>query len=176
MKKTVFAFIAILLFTFNLHAQQPDKIYMPNIHGVKLFLTGNQDAYPVIKLNAVSSLELHFDDLGGGIKNYNYTYVLCDANWQPANLSPFDYLQGFTQGKLMQYRNSSVAKTKYVHYQATLQIADVTIKPGDIILGDIDGVLVVPRNIAYDVLLRAEEIHENEKRIFFMGKRGAVGA
>lgn len=120
MKKTAFAFIAILLFSFNLHAQQPDKIYMPNIHGIKLFLTGNQDAYPIIKVNSISGLELHFDDLGGGIKNYNYTYVLCDANWQPANLSPFDYLQGFTQGKLMQYRNSSVAKTKYVHYQALL--------------------------------------------------------
>ena len=34
------------------------------------------------------------------------------------------------------------------------------------VLGDIDGVLVVPREISYDVLLRAEEIRENEKKIF----------
>ena len=33
-------------------------------------------------------------------------------------------------------------------------------------LGDIDGVLVVPREIAYEVLMRAEEIIENEKMIF----------
>ena len=33
-------------------------------------------------------------------------------------------------------------------------------------LGDIDGVLVVPRVIAYEVLIRAEEIKENEKKIF----------
>ena len=33
------------------------------------------------------------------------------------------------------------------------------------VLGDIDGVLVVPRDIAYDVLLRAEEIKANEKKI-----------
>ncbi len=42
----------------------------------------------------------------------------------------------------------------------------MTIKPGDIVLGDVDGVLVVPREIAYDVLIRAEEIKENEKKIF----------
>jgi len=35
-----------------------------------------------------------------------------------------------------------------------------------VILGDIDGVLVVPCDLAYDVLVRAEEIKENEKKIF----------
>jgi len=93
---------------------------MPNIHTVKLFLFGNQASYPIIHLNTPSALELHFDDLDANVKNYNYTYVLCDANWVPANLSPFDFLQGFTQGRFGQYRNSSIAKTKYVHYQALL--------------------------------------------------------
>ncbi len=113
------ACITLLLF-FNLSAQEPDKIYMPEIHSVKLFISGNQSAYPIIQLNSVMNLELHFDDLNASVKNYNYTYVLCDANWQPVDLSPFDYLQGFTQGRLSEYRSSSVAKTKYVHYQALL--------------------------------------------------------
>lgn len=68
--------------------------------------------------------------------------------------------------------NGSLGRCLITHYQVTLQIADVTIKPGDIILGDIDGVLVVPRDIAYDVLLRAEEILENEKKIFSWVKEG----
>lgn len=110
---------SLLLFT-NISAQQPDLNYMPNIHTVKLFRAGNQDAYPIIQLNSIMSLELHFDDLSSSIKNYNYTYVLCDADWKPVDLSPFDYLQGFTQGRLNQYRSSSVAKTKYIHYQALL--------------------------------------------------------
>lgn len=62
--------------------------------------------------------------------------------------------------------NGSLGRCLITHYQVTLQIGDVTIKPGDVVLGDIDGVLVVPRAIAYDVLLRAEEIKENEKKIF----------
>lgn len=62
--------------------------------------------------------------------------------------------------------NGSLGRCLITHYQVTLQIGDVTIKPGDVVLGDIDGVLIVPREIAYDVLIRAEEIIENEKKIF----------
>lgn len=40
------------------------------------------------------------------------------------------------------------------------------------VLGDIDGVLVVPRDIAYDVLTRAEEIRENEKKFSVGLKKG----
>jgi regulator of RNase E activity RraA len=68
--------------------------------------------------------------------------------------------------------NGSLGRCLITHYQTTLQIGDVTIKPGDIILGDIDGVLVVPRTIAYEVLLRAEEILENEKVIFSWVNQG----
>jgi regulator of RNase E activity RraA len=62
--------------------------------------------------------------------------------------------------------NGSLGRCLITHYQIPIKIGDTTIKPGDIVLGDIDGVLVVPRDIAYDVLVRAEEIKENEKKIF----------
>lgn len=68
--------------------------------------------------------------------------------------------------------NGSLGRCLITHYQTTLLIGDVTIKPGDIILGDIDVVLVVPRNIAFDVLSRAEEIKKNEKVIFGWVKEG----
>lgn len=68
--------------------------------------------------------------------------------------------------------NGSLGRCLITHYQITRQIGDATIKPGDVILGDIDGVLVVPREIAYDVLLRVEEIIENEKVIFGWVKEG----
>jgi regulator of RNase E activity RraA len=68
--------------------------------------------------------------------------------------------------------NGSLGRCLITHYQVTIQIGDITIKPGDIILGDIDGVLVVPRELAYQVLIRAEEIIENEKVIFGWVKDG----
>ncbi|UBM59965.1 RraA family protein [Marinilongibacter aquaticus] len=68
--------------------------------------------------------------------------------------------------------NGSLGRCLITHYQVPIKIEDVLIKPGDIIIGDIDGVLAVPRDVAYKVLLRAEEIRENEKKIFGWVKEG----
>lgn len=68
--------------------------------------------------------------------------------------------------------NGSLGRCLITHYQTTLSIGGVTIKPGDVVIGDIDGVLVIPREIAYEVLIRAEEILENEKKIFGWVKEG----
>ncbi len=62
--------------------------------------------------------------------------------------------------------NGSLGRCLITHYQVPILIGKVVIRPGDIVVGDIDGVIVVPRDIAYDVLVRAEEIKANEKKIF----------
>jgi hypothetical protein len=119
----MFRLLATLLF-LNLsvlsNAQNPDVTYMPNIQGIKLFLQGNQLGYPIINLNSGDLLELHFDDLDTRVKNYYYTFELRNADWSPVNLSTFDYLKGFSQVRLNQYRISSIALAKYIHYQAIL--------------------------------------------------------
>lgn len=62
--------------------------------------------------------------------------------------------------------NGSLGRCQISHYQIPIKIGDVTIKPGDVIFADCDGVVCVPRDMAVDVLLRAEEIIGNEKKIF----------
>ncbi|MFO7937383.1 MAG: RraA family protein [Kiritimatiellia bacterium] len=62
--------------------------------------------------------------------------------------------------------NGSLSRCLITHYQIPIKIGDCVIKPGDVILADCDGVVCVPRDIAYDVLVRAEEIRENEEKIF----------
>ncbi len=68
--------------------------------------------------------------------------------------------------------NGSLGRCLITNYQIPILIGDVLIKPGDVVAGDIDGVVVVPRGIAYEVLLRAEEIRENEKKIFGWVREG----
>lgn len=68
--------------------------------------------------------------------------------------------------------NGSLGRCLITHCQIPIKIGDAVVRPGDVVLGDIDGVLVVPRDIAYDVLLRAEEIRENEKKIFGWVRNG----
>jgi hypothetical protein len=119
--KRLLPFILFTFFAAPIIARyNPDDILMPNIAGVKLYQQGNQLGYPIISLNSNELLELHFDDLDGRVKNYYYTFQLCNADWSQVNLSTFDYLRGFSQVRLNQYRLSSLAFTKYVHYQATL--------------------------------------------------------
>lgn len=62
--------------------------------------------------------------------------------------------------------NGSLGRCLITHYQVPIMIRGVVIKPGDVVLGDIDGVVVVPRDLAYEVLVRAEEVRANEKKIF----------
>ena len=51
------------------------------------------------------------------------------------------------------------------HWQTPIRIGEVDIFPGDIIFGDIDGVIVVPRHMAVEVLIRAEEIAAAESQL-----------
>lgn len=62
--------------------------------------------------------------------------------------------------------NGSLGRCLISHYQVAVKIGSVWVRPGDIVVGDIDGVIVVPRGIAMAVLERAEQILGNEKEIF----------
>lgn len=62
------------------------------------------------------------------------------------------------------YRSSNgmLGRFRMIDYQIPVEIGGVKINPGDVVFGDIDGVLVIPREIAYEVLLEAEKIAGNE--------------
>lgn len=61
--------------------------------------------------------------------------------------------------------NGSLSRAKMTGYQVPVSIGGVIIKPGDIIMADIDGVIVIPRKVAEQVLTRAEQIEKNEMEI-----------
>lgn len=116
----VFLFLAFLFPLKQLVAQAPDSIYVNNIKTLRLYSYGNQLGFPVINLNSSDQVELHFDDMDGDVKYYYYTYQLCNNDWTTVNLSQFDYIKGFTQVRISTYRFSSVALTRYTHYQAVI--------------------------------------------------------
>lgn len=110
----------LLLSAAIAQAQIPDHTYRTNIHAVKLFKYGDIYGYPVLKLNGGDQMELHFDDLDADVKYYYYSFQLCNADWTPSNLLPFDYIRGFQSTRITTYRNSSLSFTRYTHYQATV--------------------------------------------------------
>jgi len=112
----------LLCFLFSLSiaasSQLGDHIYKSNIRSVKLHKANDPYSYPIIRLNGVDDLDLYFDDLDANIKNYYYTFQLCNADWTPTDLKPFDYIKGFQTNRITTYRNSSIAFTKYTNYYA----------------------------------------------------------
>ncbi len=119
MKK--FLFIIAVSFSLTSFAQQMnEEVYNENVKTIQLYLKNNQAGYPIISLGSLEAMELRFDDLDDNVKNYYYTYQLCNSDWTPTMLSSFDYIKGFAQQRLNQYRVSSVSKTNYVHYSASL--------------------------------------------------------
>jgi len=68
--------------------------------------------------------------------------------------------------------NGMLGRFRTTAWQVPIMIGEVKIFPGDGVFGDIDGVIVVPRKMAYDVLVRAEAIRDNEKGIDQMISNG----
>jgi hypothetical protein len=114
-----FLFIGCLLSLAGKSRAQ-DFVYSDNIGSAQLYPSGNQLGYPVLNLNSSDKLELHFDDFDADVKNYYYTFQLCNSDWTIAPVSQFDYLGGFSQVQITDYQFSSVALIHYTHYHAVL--------------------------------------------------------
>ncbi len=120
MKRMVAVFLFLGVYCAVLSQASPDKTYLPNIKTVSLYKYADPISYPIVRLNSTDLLELHFDDLDGGVKNYYYSIQLCNADWLPAQLNYFDYAKGFSQIRINNYKTSSIALTRYTHYQTNL--------------------------------------------------------
>lgn len=66
----------------------------------------------------------------------------------------------FSRGRFAQ--DSSV-RTQVVDYRCKIEVGGVTVNPGDLVFGDIDGVLVIPQEIAEEVIEKALEKARGEK-------------
>lgn len=61
------------------------------------------------------------------------------------------------------YAQDQRGRGKVVDFRTTLNLDNVTIRSGDIVFGDIDGVLVLPREVETDVVQQALEQARKEK-------------
>ena len=104
----------------NAQIVNQNSVYQNNIKSVECYNSQQDSSFPIIGLRTNDLLTLSFDDLNGGSKSYSYTIIHCDADWKPSNLSPSEYLQSFTEDRIMDYRYSFNTKQKYTHYQLTL--------------------------------------------------------
>lgn len=104
----------------------PDAVFNRNIKTVVFYKQGWEFSYPILQLNDANPLYLSFDELNATSKNYNYSVILCDADWMPSRLSFSEYMDGFFQNPLVTYESSFSTHIPYTHY--SLQIPNENVK------------------------------------------------
>ena len=68
----------------------------------------------------------------------------------------------FSRGR---YAADSGVRTKVIDYRCPIEVGQVTVQPGDLVFGDLDGVLIVPRAVEAEVVERALEKVRGEKMV-----------
>jgi len=133
-----------------------DWVYAKNIKTVQLREKSFELSDPLIKLNSDQQLLLSFDDLDAVYKTYNYTFIHCTADWEPSDLSPSDYLKGFTEDIITDYKNAFNTVQPYIHYNITFPNDNIKFsRSGNYILkvyadGDPDKYIISRRFMIFD--------------------------
>lgn len=63
------------------------------------------------------------------------------------------------------YAQDQRPRGKVIDFRCRIEIGGVEVRPGDIVFGDLDGVVVVPRELEREVLEKAWEKAHGEKRV-----------
>lgn len=63
------------------------------------------------------------------------------------------------------WAQDSSIRTNVCDFRCTIEIGQVTVRDGDLVFGDVDGVLIIPKEIAEEVLLKALEKAAGEKLV-----------
>ena len=94
-----------------------DKVFDQRIKSVQLYKEGWNLSYPVIRLGSDEKLVLNFDLLGDNPETYDYTFIHCSKDWNKSDIFPNDYLEGFPENRLEDFKPSFNTTVNYFHYR-----------------------------------------------------------
>lgn len=115
----------LLLSQYGLMAQSEtdfefrNHTYVDNLQTVVFGPSGYPHLFPLLELNGDQTLSLSFDDLDAEVKNYVYTIIHCERDWQPSGLNSLEYIDGFEEENIPSFDFSSRALQTYTHYSLT---------------------------------------------------------
>lgn len=129
----------LLTFILNTHISYgfafKNQIFKKSIHTVELKDEATQSTFPLLYLNRGSQLTLRFDDIADETKDYSYTIIHCDDQWNQSDLFPNDYLEGFEEEQISTYDFSVNTTKNYIHYSISFPNSNIQItKSGNYIV------------------------------------------
>ena len=166
--------IAFLFFIFGFsYAQEDyyteDYVYVENIKSAKFYAGNNPLNYPVSDISGNPALILSFDDIEGDSKDYYYSIIHCDRNWEISNLEEADFLDGFNREEIKNKTNSSFTLLQYTHYSLRLPNSNTRwIISGNYILivfNEDDEPIITKRFLVVDNKIGVDAIIEHSKNV-----------
>ena len=167
-----FLFLSAGVMGQNKNFYYENAINRENIKTVQAHRNGFELSNPILGLNEDMTLVFKFDDLSEGVKDYYYTVIHCDADWNESFISQDEYIDGFIENPVDDYAMSFNTTFSYVNYRIEL--------PNDQMQFKLSGnyVLVVYENQDKEkvVLTKRFHIYENAVRIEGTVRRASIDA
>lgn len=95
------------------------------IKTVKVVANSNAFAAPIMELNSNEVITVKFDNLAIEEPRIRYRLLHCNADWTPSSLSETEYLRGFNNNVVDDYRFSENTSVPYIHYQLSFPNKDM---------------------------------------------------
>lgn len=93
-----------------------DSNWVSEVKTVTLYKNGVELEAPILALEGNDRLLLRFDVLGAETESFRYRIRHCDWQWQPDDMQPYEYINGFEEGSIDNYNPSFTTLTDYVNY------------------------------------------------------------
>ena len=117
MKNLIFS-ILLFIVSFSSFSQALETTPPEYIRTVEFQGNSEFSGTPIVALG--EPITLTFDDLIGDEADYYYTIEHYDFNWQPSNLAKNEYMEGFDNMRILNYKNSFNTLQIYSHYTLTI--------------------------------------------------------
>ena len=98
------------------HIRYENHVYKEEIKSVQLYSQGWELSQPVIRLGTEDQLKLSFDQLDSALANYSYSFIHCNANWEPSDMVFPEYINGLSEDFITDYFYSRGTFQRYIHY------------------------------------------------------------
>ena len=134
MQRIIIIFVFFLLNYGRIYCQPDDSllfsdnIFDDKIKTVQLYKEGWNLSYPIIKNKSNEKLILHFDFLGNQIETYYYTFIHCTKDWEKSDIFPGDYLEGFPENQIEEFRPSFNTTVNYIHFKLAFPNEQISFK------------------------------------------------
>lgn len=128
-----------------------------------LEMLGDVPAHSVLVMDTHDTGSSHMGELTTtALQNADCRGAVVDGGTRD---SEFIIEQSFPVFTRFQTPADSVPRWELVDWDTEVVVGGVAVEPGDVVVGDIDGVAVVPRDVATDVLIDAEEMVNTEDEV-----------